>query len=331
MITEGFDKFQQWQKLKLYPKIDEKIERFYQCVLTIGYVLNNCTDDQATHLKSELNKRCQSEKFRGIYYEFKILGKLLMDGLKINSFPESCPQKNKKNISIPDAIVSKNGKLLQVECKTISASKGHPIIQEAAKKLLDLLVKDSNYNEICPNDHYCHIEYCFDKCLVNALKIKGDQNVYTPKTLFEQFKLDLENGRENIKITTNQKKIDVKMMNDIESPQSFRISYDNNNNIIHHLTLTSSVGNKFYQSLYDLINKAVTKVRKPEHPLILCLELYEYVHNEKFENNIKLLFHQHIKKPIWVIISDRVRQEGIVYGRKPIEFCTKAMTKFLTT
>ena len=49
------------------------------------------------------------------------------------------------------------------------------------------------------------------------------------------------------------------------------------------------------------------------------------------------LFHKHHDKLIWAIISDRAEkkhitlQDDILYGRKPIEFCTKSMTNFLNT
>ena len=340
-IAAGFYKFQTNLKVGLYPKNNREISEFYRFVLTANHVLTNCTNEmQVEHLKKQLKEKCKNtDVLRGFYYELKILSKLLNDGFRIETLPESTPQEYPQGVSIPDGIVSKNDKLLQIECKTVSASIGHPIIQSAANKFLELLLIDNKNNEMCPKDHYCHIEFVFDKRLVNAPSKRDDQDVYMPEELFHKFKLDLKNERKNVKINTNQRKNVVirNIMNDVESSQSFRISYLSNNNLTHQLTLTSSVSNSFAEKIYDIINKAVTSPRKDNYPLIFCLELYDFVYNNEFKECMMRLFHKHYDKLIWVIISDRAEkehitwQEDILHGRKPIEFCTKSMTNFLNS
>ncbi|MEM6338910.1 MAG: hypothetical protein AAF673_03160 [Pseudomonadota bacterium] len=340
IIAKGFDKASNRKSLKLKAITNNNVARFNQCVHIINHILSNCPDEYKEHIIDTFGRNCKNiNSFRGNYYELKILSKLLTDGFTIESFPEAYSKQNENNISPPDAIISKNGKLLQVECKTISASKGHPIIQSAAIQFFNLMNNEADYNNICPKSQYCHIEFTFNKRLVEKTPKIGSKDIYTPETLLEQYREDLQNGTNNIKITHSKNQDIAKdTLSIAESVNSLSITISpKNSEITHKLTLISTVENTLFPDTYDLINNAITKNRKNDYPLIFCLELYDYGNRDFFEQLAPCLFYQNKDQPIWIIISDRAEktsygwQQECFSGRKPIEFFTKPMSEFLNT
>jgi hypothetical protein len=344
-IANGFHDFISKRKVGLFPQGNHEIGEFYRFLLTFDHVLNNLTrSEEKSYLINQFKSKSQDQecliKLRGFYYELKILSKLLIDGFIIEKLPEA-DVVNYYKCSKPDGIVSKNGKLFQVECKTFSYNIGHPIIADSAEKFIHLLVKDYIYNIICPKDSYCSINLIFNKKLVNSLPKNSNEDCYTPSTLLDKLKIDYNSKSKDLIINTSKsdKVIAKNKINDIESSYSCRFDYippNSPNNIIHQLSLTSKACNTLAEKQYEIINKVIDSNRIDQYPLICCFEFYDLLDSEETRQLIGTMFHKHYDKKIWVIVSDRAEKENIpwhnevIHGRKPImEFKTKAISNFL--
>lgn len=208
-IADGFYQFQCSSKVGLFPKNNVEVGEFYRFLYILNHILDNCKNkEDKDHLINQLKIKCKEQNvldnLRGFYYELKILSKLLNDGFIIEKLPEAFSKNYDKGFSIPDGLVSKNGKLLQVECKTVSHNIGHPIIEEAGLEFLDILTEDEIYNDICPKDYYCHIQFTFDKPLVNSQPKEGNKDCLLPSTLLNKFKLDYNNKSNNLRVNISR-------------------------------------------------------------------------------------------------------------------------------
>ena len=344
-IANGFHDFISKSKVGLFPQGTHEIGEFYRFLLTFDHVLNNLTrSEEKSYLINQFKSKSQDQecliKLRGFYYELKILSKLLTDSFIIEKLPEA-DVVNYHKCSKPDGIVSKNGKLFQVECKTFSHNIGHPIIGDCVLKFLNILVKDNIYNIICPKDSYCSIHLIFDKQLVNSSSKNSNKDCYTPSTLLDKLKTNYHSKCKDliINISKSDNVIIKNKMNDIESSQSYRVDYNPPNslhNIIHQLSLTSKACNTLTEKQYEIINKVIDSNRIDQYPVICCFEFYDLLDSEETKQLIGAMFHKHYDKKIWVIVSDRAEKENIpwhnevIYGRAPIiEFRTKALSNFL--
>jgi hypothetical protein len=342
-IGDGFYRFQSSRKVGLFPIKKIEISEFYGFLWILNHVLSNCKNEEdKLHLINQFKCKVKNstDQLRGFYYELKILSKLLKDGLCIEKLPEADTKNHQDGFSQPDAIMSKNGKLLQVECKTVSHNIGHPIIEEAGKKFLDILSKNEIYNDICPLNHYCHVQFTFDKPLMNSQPKNGNKDIYTPLTLLDQFKLDYSNKDKNLKIniSKNDDTMPKFLTDDYSLSRAFQCRYlpIGSPKIYHQITLISQAPNTFFDKIQCTIDKAVTTNRQGKEPLIFCLELYDFLDDNQFKTDMaQFFFHKYSEQLLWVIISDRADKEHIrcqedhCYGRNPLEFRTKSMTDFL--
>jgi hypothetical protein len=307
-LAIGFWQYQKRKGYKTLRKTNEKIISFFNFIFTLVAVLKNCnSEDEIEHYSKNLTQNCKNfQKLRGFYFELKILSELLSNGFKIESILESCyVNKQRQGVSIPDAIVSKNNKFLQLECKTISESKGHPIIQQAAHDFSNLLLNDKEVSGKFDKLGTYEIQFTFEKPLIS----NDSAESYSPKTLLQKFKDDIMHGKENLTIEYNKK-----------------------TNII--LTLISTSKNKFIEELFKILNSTITRKRLYDYPLILGLEPYGLPCDEEFIKRLNILLIEHGNKPLMLIFSSRkpckhLLYEEFILGREHRGFYTKTMTEYL--
>ena len=274
----------------------------------------------------------QVEQLRGFVFEIQMLFFLCIQaGFKLESIPEVT---EKKKGSPPDSILSHNGQKFQVECLTFSESKGCPIIKEAAMEFKDKLTFDPLYNELCPSSHYCQIKFTFDKRLVSGQKV----NCYTPVTLLEKFKGDLESS--NIAIIKDVKDFFAKeTMDENEASQKFSINFSPsraNTNIVHQIILHSLETNSYWQEIKNEIEKKIEKKLNNEYNyrLILCIELYDLPANQE-SLLLPALCWKYKEKPLLCIFTSRTPypdsdwRKMIIEGKSIVYFISKAMEPYI--
>jgi hypothetical protein len=166
--------------------------KFFIFVYIFGDVLDKCNNDNKKFLLNKFETICRSKtsvnfliaNFRAFYHEIKTHFLLYFDGHILQSLPEKkgLPRgKSPADAIFRDVIA---GYDFQVECKSISTTSGHPIAQKSAEIFFDLLVKDSMYKDLYPEDK----DYCVELKFAKRLSADSKLDCWSAEDLLENLK-----------------------------------------------------------------------------------------------------------------------------------------------
>lgn len=338
-IALGFKQYNVCVRHYITPKLNQEVGEFYCFISIFKRVIEKCSSIDSSYLIKRFKNECKNpDKLRGLYHELRTIDMLLRKPhLELFKLPEANLKRYQGN-SPPDAIFKAWSLYFQLECKSISESKGHPIIREALEKFLQLLVKSVIYPTICPREKFCHIKFSFDGYLVSEKnKSYPSEDAYTPQSLLEKFEYELSNSTGNIIIDcSNDDDIINISMSEEEEKQSLSVLFDFRDSIVkHRFTLVSSAPNDFILKMKDLIDSAIQKKRKDSVPLILSFEIFDISYYSEWALITQVLLCEYKDEMLWFILTDREDKKGVhwtkvlIDGRRPIEVRTKALSILL--
>lgn len=340
-IAFGFKQYNVCVRYSIIPKLNQEVREFYCFIEVFKRVLEKCSPSDRIYLVTRFKAACKSiGKFGGLYHELRTIDKLLREPtLELVKLPEANLEGYPQGKSPPDAIFKANNLYFQLECKSISESKGHPIVKEALMKFLELLTKSEIYPTICPKEKYCHIEFSIDRHLCLGKDKYSNEEIYMPQTLLEQFKYELGNNTTNVIITCgNDNDVANVSMSEAEEAQALSVVYSlgvSTSIVKHRITLVSSSPNNFALKVAELIDNAIQKKRIETYPLILSLEIFEIHDHIEWSNIMQLLCDKYKDKMLWVILTSREDEKDMLLAqvfikdRYPIEIRTKALSELL--